>query len=78
MHAGHRGVVHARYRDAERHRAQHQLHAALASEEHSHSAVGGGDRDRDRQHHQGRVMRHRKIAGQRMHADIVHDGDTDP
>ena len=78
MHAGHRGVVHARHREAVGDRAQRQLHAALPRQEGAQAAIGGGDRDQDRQHHHRGVVRHRKIARQAMHADIMHAGDADP
>ena len=78
MHAGHRGVVHARHREAVGDRAQRKLHAALPRQERTQAAIGGGDRDQDRQHDHRGVMRHGKIARQSMHADIMHAGDTDP
>ena len=50
MHAVHRGVVHARYRDAERDRTGDQPDALLPGQERAQAAIGRDDRDHDRQH----------------------------
>ena len=61
-----------------RDRTQGELHAALPRQERPQATIGGRDRNQDRQESPSGVMRHREIAGQPMHADIVHAGDADP
>ena len=78
VHAGHRRVVHARDGDAERDRAQHQLHPALTRQEGAKPAIGRGDRDRHRQHDHHGVVLHRKRTRQPVHADIMHAHDPEP
>ena len=76
MHAVHRGVVHAGYRDPEGDRTGDQADAFLPRQKGAQSAIGRNDRDHHRQHDHRGVMFDGKMPRQPVDADVMHAGDA--